>query len=256
MDHLRLDNKVALITGAGGPMGLAIAKRFAMEGASLILTDISGNRLDGAAKTVSAHLQPGRKLSATRASVLVRDEAAAVVKAGVAEVGDADILVNVVGGIRSTAMFEPFLEMSEERWHATFELNLKGTFHMVQLVAPRMLERGGGNIINLSSIIFAGTAGNADYGAAKAAVTSMTKSLAMEFAPTIRVNCIAPATINTSVIQRLSEEQQAEWRNKTVLKRFGEPEDIANAALYLACSESDYVTGEVMAVSGGIWPAL
>jgi NAD(P)-dependent dehydrogenase (short-subunit alcohol dehydrogenase family) len=179
-----------------------------------------------------------------------------VVRAGVAEVGEVDILVNVVGGIRSAAMFESFLEMSEERWNATFELNLKGSFHMIQLTAPGMLERKRGKIINLSSIIFAGTAGNADYGAAKAAVASMTKSLAMEFAPHIHVNCIAPATINTSVIERLSEEQKAEWSGKTLLKRFGEPEDIAKAALYLASRDSDYVTGEVMAVSGGIWPAL
>ncbi len=237
-------------------MGLAIAKRFAEQGASLILTDISANRLNAAVAPVSERLQSGRKLSATRASVLVREEAEAVVRAGTEAAGDIDILVNVVGGIRSASMFESFIEMSEERWNATFELNLKGTFHLVQLTAPEMLRRQRGNIINLSSIIFAGTAGNADYGAAKAAVASVTKSLAMEFAPHIRVNCIAPATINTSVIERLSEEQKAEWRGKTLLKRFGEPEDIANAALYLASDESAYVTGEVMAVSGGIWPAL
>lgn len=256
MNHARLENKTALITGAGGPMGLAIAKCFAEQGACLILTDISANRLNRAVQVVSPLLRSEQRLSATRASVLVRDEAEAVVRAGVGAVGEVDVLVNVVGGIRSAAMFESFVEISEERWNATFELNLKGTFHMVQLIAPEMLRRQSGTIINLSSIIFAGTSGNADYGAAKAAVASMTKSLAMEFAPHIRVNCIAPATINTSVIERLSEEQKAEWRGKTLLKRFGEPEDIANAALYLASSESAYVTGEVMAVSGGIWPAL
>jgi 3-oxoacyl-[acyl-carrier protein] reductase len=253
---VRLESKTALITGAGGPMGAAIAKRFAKEGASLILTDISANRLEAAVNQISSQLLPGRRLSATRASVLVREEAAAVVAAGIKEAGEIDILINVVGGIRSTAMFESFLEMSEDRWNATFELNLKGTFHMVQLIAPAMLQRKQGKIVNLSSIIFAGAAGNVDYGAAKAAVASMTKSLAMEFAPHVHVNCIAPATINTSVIARMSEELKSEWRDKTLLKRFGEAEDIANAALFLSSSESDYVTGEVMAVSGGIWPAL
>jgi 3-oxoacyl-[acyl-carrier protein] reductase len=253
---VRLRQRTALISGAGGPMGLAIARRFAEEGASLILTDISGNRLTAAVEAVGATLTPGAKLSSTRANVLVREEAAAVVAAGIGEAGHVDILVNVVGGIRSASMFESFLEMTEERWNATFELNLKGTFHLVQLVAPAMLERKQGKIINLSSIIFAGVAGNADYGAAKAAVASMTKSLAMEFAPSINVNCIAPATINTSVIERLSEEQKSEWRGKTLLKRFGEPDDVAHAALYLASEESAYVTGEVLAVSGGIWPAL
>lgn len=253
---MRLANRTALITGAGGPMGSAIAKRFAQEGASLVLTDISARRLAEAVADCEQSLAPGAKLYSQRGSVLVRDEAKSVVDAGVAACGPIDILINVVGGIRSQTLFEPFLTMSEQRWDETMELNLKGNFHLVQLCAPAMLERKYGRIVNIASIIFAGAAGQVDYGAAKAAVASMTRSLAMEFAPHVTVNCISPATIKTSVIDRLSAEEQAEWSGKTVMKRFGEREEIANAILFLASDESSYMTGEIMSVAGGVWPAL
>ncbi len=253
---MRLANRTALITGAGGPMGSAIAKRFAAEGASLVLTDISARRLAEAVSETEASLSAGARLFSQRGSVLVRDEAKALVEAGITECGPIDILINVVGGIRSQSLFEPFLEMSEERWDATMELNLKGNFHLTQLVAPSMLERKYGRIVNIASIIFAGAAGQADYGAAKAAVASMTRSLALEFAPHVTVNCISPATIKTSVIERLSDEEQDYWRNQTVMKRFGEREEIANAILFLASDESSYMTGEIMSVAGGVWPSL
>ena len=146
--------------------------------------------------------------------------------------------------------------MSEQRWDETMALNLKGNFHLVQLVAPGMLERKYGRIVNIASIIFAGAEGEVDYGAAKDAVASMTRSLALEFAPHVTVNCMSPATIKTSVIERLSEEEKRQWREKTVLKRFGEREEIASAALFLASDDSSYMTGEIMSVAGGVWPAL
>ncbi|MCG7505383.1 SDR family oxidoreductase [Mesorhizobium sp. IRAMC:0171] len=237
-------------------MGSAIAKRFAEEGASLVLTDISAGRLGQAVAEVEACLAPNAKIYSQRASVLVREEARSVVDAGVEACGPIDILINVVGGIRSQHMFQPFLEMSEERWNATMDLNLKGNFHLTQIVAPSMLERKYGRIVNIASIIFAGAAGQCDYGAAKAAVASMTRSLALEFAPHVNVNCISPATIKTSVIDRLTTEEQDFWRNQIVLKRFGEREEIANAVLFLASDESSFMTGEIMSVAGGIWPAL
>ncbi|MFB2551361.1 SDR family NAD(P)-dependent oxidoreductase [Ensifer soli] len=253
---MRLANRVALVSGAGGPMGAAVAKRFAEEGASLILTDISATRLNAAVESIGPGMAPGTKLFSQRGSVLVREEAARLVEDGVAEVGPVDILINIVGGIRSQQMFEPFLTMTEERFDATFALNLKGNFHLTQLVAPGMLERKYGRIVNVSSIIFAGAAGQVDYGAAKAAVASMTRSLALEFAPHVTVNCIAPATIRTSVIDRLSQEEQDQWSSVMAMKRFGEPREIANAVLFLASEEASYITGDVLPVSGGTWPAL
>jgi 3-oxoacyl-[acyl-carrier protein] reductase len=238
-------------------MGAAVAARFAEEGASLILTDISGNRLESSAQRIKALMRPGAKLSYKRANVTVRPEAADVVETGVRETGPVDILVNVVGGVKATAVYESFLTMSEERWNNTFELNLKGTFHLVQMTAPGMIERKRGKIINFSSVMFAGAAGSVDYSAAKAAVASLTRSLALEFATSnIQVNCIAPSSIKTSAFDKIPEEEKQRWENMTPLKRHGEPTEIAAACAYLASDESAFVTGVIMPVSGGIWPAL
>jgi 3-oxoacyl-[acyl-carrier protein] reductase len=254
---VRLQNKVALVTGAGGPMGGAVATRFAEEGASLILTDISGTRLEASAQRIKAVMKPGAKLSYKRANVTVRPEAAEVVETGLKEVGSADILVNVVGGVKATAVYESFLTMPEERWNNTFELNLKGTFHLVQMTVPGMIERKRGKIINFSSVMYAGAAGSVDYSAAKAAVTSLTRSLALEFAPhNIQVNCLAPSSIKTSAFDKIPAEEKQRWENMTPLKRHGEPAEIAAACLYLASDEAAFVTGAIMPVSGGIWPAL
>jgi len=252
---MRLKGLTALITGAGGAMGAAIARRFAEEGASVLLTDISGRRLEAAAEAVRVHLHPEAALAAHRADVTVRSEAVAVLEAG-HELGPVDVLVNVVGGIRSKTLMEPLLSMTEERWDATFDLNLKSILHLVQLVGPGMLERRYGKIVNISSINMAGAGGQADYGAAKAAVTSLTRSLAIELAPVVNVNCIAPATIRTSVMDRMSEEETERYRQMILLKRFGDPIDIANAALFLASDEAGFITGEMLCVSGGVWPAL
>lgn len=244
-------DRVALVSGAGGPMGAAIAHRLANEGALLVLTDISGRRLAATAAAMDAE-----RIVAVRSDARVRDEVASIVAAGMTRFGRIDVLVNVVGGIRDTELKRAFVSMTEQRFDETFELNLKGTFHLVQQVAPGMLERGYGKIINLASISMAGEPGQVDYGAAKAAVVSLTRSLAMELAPDINVNCISPATIRTSVLERLPADEQQYYLDKTLLKRFGEPEDIANAVLFLASDESSYITGENLCVSGGVAPAL
>ncbi len=253
---MRLKDKVALITGAGGPMGRAVAERFAEEGAALVITDISGNRLNEARTAIEPKLAPGAGIVAERADATRGDEARRVAEAGLARFGRVDLLVNIVGGIKAKTLFEPILAMSEARWDDTFNLNLKANFHLVKLLAPGMLERRYGKIVNIASINFAGELGSADYGAAKAAVASLTRTLAMELAPHVNVNCIAPGTIRTSVLQRMPADELQRYADKPLLKRLGEPRDIANAALFLASDESSYVTGEILAVSGGVWPAL
>ena len=253
---MRLEGRTALVTGAGGPMGEAVATRFAEEGASLVLTDISGARLAAAVERIRAALRPDAGLAAERADVRLRDECEAVVRAGRARFPRIDVLVNVVGGIRGASLGHSALELPESRWDDTMSLNLKGTLHLVQLVAPEMLRNGYGRIVNFSSINMAGEAGAADYGAAKAAVASFTRSLALELAPHVNVNCIAPGLIRTSVMQRQSAADAESYVARTALKRIGEPREIANAALFLASEEASYVTGEMLAVAGGIWPAL
>ena len=251
----RLPDRVALITGAGGPMGRAIALKLAAEGARLVLTDISGKRLEACAEDV-AESHPQCPLVTYRANVMERSEAAAVAEHGIGRFGRIDILVNVVGGIKSTSLYTPFLELAETQWDNTFALNLKPGFHLVQLVAPGMLERSRGRIVNVASVVFAGEPGQADYAAAKAAVASFTRSLAMEFAPHINVNCIAPGMIQTSVIERLTEEDRNRFLDKCLLKRPGLPAEIADVVAFLSGDESSFMTGEILAVSGGNHPSL
>jgi NAD(P)-dependent dehydrogenase (short-subunit alcohol dehydrogenase family) len=256
----RLERRVALVSGAGGPMGQAIALSLAAQGAHLVLTDISAGRLDATVKELEATAGEAaggeNRVVAVRANAMARGEAAAVVEAGLARFGRIDILVNVVGGVRAPNLYTPFLQLDEAQWDATFALNLKPGFHLIQLVAPGMLERGSGKIVNVSSVVFAGEGGQADYAAAKAAVASLTRSLAQEFAPHIHVNCIAPGLIRTSVVERLSESERQGFLDRSLLRRLGRPAEIADVVAFLSSDESSFMTGEILAVSGGNHPSL
>ena len=248
---MRLSGQVALITGAG-PMGAAIAQRFAAEGASLVLTDISGSRLGATADA----LKDTTKVVAHRADVTVREEALAVAEAGLAAFGRVDVLCNLVGGVRDATLYKPLLTMSETRWDDTFAINLKASLHLIRRLAPGMVERGSGKILNVSSVNYAGEAGSSDYGAAKAAVASMTRSLAIELAPAVNVNCLVPGLIETRAVEKLDEALKESYRARSLLKRLGRPEDIANAALFLCSREADYITGHLLPVSGGMMASL
>ena len=256
----RLEGRVALVSGAGGPMGQAIALKLAAHGARLVLTDISAGRLDATVQQldVTAVDAAGNqdRVVAVRANAMDRAEAVAVVDAGQARFGRIDILVNVVGGVRGTRLYTPFLELDEAQWDGTFALNLKPGFHLIQRVAPGMLERGHGSIVNVSSVVYAGEGGQADYAAAKAAVASLTRSLAQEFAPHINVNCIAPGLIRTSVVERLDESERQGFLDRSLLRRLGRPEEIADVVAFLSSDESSFMTGEILAVSGGNHPSL
>lgn len=252
----RLNNKVALISGAGGPMGRAIAKRMADEGAAVVITDISNTRLTAAAAEIEALPGCAGRVLAQRASVIVAEEAAQVCDAALTRFGRVDVLVNVVGGIADKTFYRPFLEISDERWQGTFDVNIAGTRYLTRALAPGMLERKYGRIVNIASVDFAGEQGHADYSASKAAVVSLTKVMAIEFAPNVTVNCIAPGIIDTLAAKAMDAGKLEELRTRNLLKRLGQPEDIANAALFLGSDEAAFITGEVLAVSGGVWPAL
>jgi NAD(P)-dependent dehydrogenase (short-subunit alcohol dehydrogenase family) len=253
---MKFDGRIALVTGAGGPMGKAIALRFAEEGARLVLADISATRLDAAAAAIRAAARASGDVASHRASVIVEAEAGALCDAAIGAFGRVDILVNVVGGIRAARLFEPVAEMSHQRWRDTMALNLDGTFHLTKRLAPLMQRARYGRIVNISSINMAGERGQADYAAAKAAIASLTRSLAMELAPDVTVNCIAPGIIRTSAIERLPAAEVERYRTMNLMKRLGEPREVANAALFVASDEASFITGEMLAVSGGVWPAL
>ena len=246
-----LAGKAALVTGAGGPMGAAIAARLAAEGVDLVLTDISGTRLDATARRIG-----GDRVATRRADATVRDEALAVAAHGVARFGRIDILVNVVGGIRAARLYTPFLEMSEAQWDSTLALNLKPSFHLIQALAPGMLERRSGRIVNISSVVLGGEGGQSDYAAAKAAVAALTRSLAQEFAPHVNVNCVAPGLIETKGVERLTEAERQGFIDRSFMSRLGQPDEVAAAVAFLASDDAAFMTGEILAVSGGHHPHL
>ena len=248
-----LTGRVALVTGAGGPMGFAVAERLAEEGMRLVLTDISGTRL---AQSRAALADGGATVVALRGDAMQRADAKEVVDAGVQALGAIDVLVNVVGGIKSAQLYTPFLQMSEAQWDSTLALNLKPGFHLTQLVAPGMLARRWGRIVNFASIVLQGEGGQADYAAAKAAVAAFTRSLAQEFAPHMRVNCVAPGLIQTTVTDRLDAAERDELTSRGFIQRAGQPREVADAVAFLCSDESSFITGEVMAVSGGNHPHL
>ncbi len=249
----RFTGHTALVSGAGGPMGAAIADRLAAEGADLVLTDISGRRLEENRRRLAAD-HPSARIIAERASVLIEAEVSALLAAA-AVLAPIDVLVNVVGGVRG-GLAVSLAQMTEARWTETFDLNLKGILLLVRALAPGMKQRGYGRIVNFASMSYAGDLDMPEYGAAKAAVVSLTRSIALEFAPEVTANCVAPGPIQTSVMDRLDPAWVDRHLARTPLKRLGTPADIAGVVAFLASDDAAYVTGSVLAVAGGIWPAL
>ena len=250
----RLAGHCALVTGAGGPMGQAVAARFAAEGASLMLTDISASRLEGVAARIRAQY-PAIRLAALRADVRVAHEVDAIARRAAEELPPIDILVNVVGGLRGE-LYQSVFSIDPARWDETMDLNLKGTLLLSQRFGADMVARQYGRIVNFCSIAYAGEHGQSAYGAAKAAVASLTRSMALELAPHVNVNCVAPGLIETSVLERMEPTIVDRYREGCALRRLGKAAEIANVALFLASEESSYVTGEIIRVAGGRWPVL
>lgn len=252
----RIAGPRAVVTGAGGPMGCAVARRLLRDGAeALALTDISGARLAGTATELAAEY-PAARIEALRGDITLADEAGAFAALVADRFGGADVLVNTVGGIRSPRLYTAFLDMDETQFRATFDLNLMGNFHLIRALAPGMVARGLGRIVNFATVVFGGEAGQVDYAAAKAATASLTRSLAAELAPMVTVNAVAPGLTRTSVTQNMPADQAARLTALAFNRRMAEPEEIAEAVAFFASEPARFVTGEIMAVSGGIHPHL
>ncbi|ADZ72233.1 SDR family NAD(P)-dependent oxidoreductase [Polymorphum gilvum] len=253
---MRLAGRIAAVSGAGGPMGRAVTARLVAEGvAGLALTDISAGRLAEAVAAIETE-RPDLPVAARRADVTRADEAAAFASAALKGLGRIDLLVNLVGGLRSARLYTPFLDMTEDQWRATFDLNLMGGFHLIRAFAPGMLERRWGRIVNVTSIVFGGEAGQADYAAAKAAVASLTRSLAAEFAPHVTVNSVAPGLTRTSVTRNMPDAERDRLVGLAMNRRMAEPEETADAVAYFLNDGARFLTGEMLSVSGGIRPHL
>ena len=243
-----LDNKVALITGAGRGIGKAIALRFAQEGCNIAFTDIALN--DVVMETEKELQAIGIKAKAYASNAANFEETHQVVDEIVKDFGRIDILVNNAGITKDTAL----KRMTEEQWDAVINVNLKSVFNFTKAVQPVMWKQAGGNVINMSSVVgVSGNANQCNYSASKAGIIGFTKSAAKEMGVrNIRHNAIAPGFIITAMTNALPEDVRKQWESLIPLRRGGTPEDVANVALFLASDLSSYVTGQVIHCCGGM----
>jgi 3-oxoacyl-[acyl-carrier protein] reductase len=243
-----LENKVALITGAGRGIGKAIALRFAQEGCNIAFTDIALN--DVVMETEKELAALGVKVKAYASNAANFEETHQVVDEIVKDFGRIDILVNNAGITKDTAL----KRMTEEQWDAVINVNLKSVFNFTKAVQPVMWKQAGGSVINMSSVVgVSGNANQCNYSASKAGIIGFTKSAAKEMGVrNIRHNAIAPGFIITAMTNALPEDVRKQWESLIPLRRGGTPEDVANVALFLASDLSSYVTGQVIHCCGGM----
>ena len=243
-----LENKVALITGAARGIGKAIALRFASEGCDIAFTDLV--LTDSARDLITSVEALGRRAVIFESDATSFDAAHNVVKQVKEMFGKIDILVNNAGITRDTLI----LRMNEQQWDDVINVNLKSAFNYTHACAPVMLSQRNGSIISLASVVGeGGNAGQANYAASKAGIIGLTKSVAKELGSRgVRANCIAPGFILTDMTRQLPEEKLQEFVKMIPLRRGGEPEDVANVALFLASDLSSYVTAQVINCCGGM----
>jgi 3-oxoacyl-[acyl-carrier protein] reductase len=246
---MKLQGKVAVITGAGRGIGRAIAKMFALEGADIVINYSKSKK--EAFSLADEINKDGREKLVVKADVSKADEVKKMIQKTVTKFGRIDILVNNAG----IAIPAAFLDSTEDMWDQTIGVNLKGAYLCSKEVAPIMLNQKSGKIINISSI--AGMAertavNNTPYVVSKAGMIGLTRSLAVNLSPHINVNAICPGLIDTDMVEAtFTPERKKTAIQEYPLKRMGRPEEIARAALFLASDDSDFITGEILAVAGG-----
>ena len=246
---MRLQGKSALVTGAASGFGAEIARVFAREGAKVVIMDLNG---DGANKVAD---EAGAAAIAVKGDVTRRADVDAAVAAAVRHGGRLDIVVNNAGW---THRNKPLLEVTEDEFDRVYAINVKSIFHMTSAVVPRMIEQGGGVVINIGSTAgIRPRPGLTWYNSTKGAVNLLTRSLAVELAPQkIRINCVAPVMGATGLLELFmgvpdTPENRARFIATIPLGRLSDPKDIAGACLYLASDEAEFVTGVVLEVDGG-----
>ena len=243
-----LEGKTALITGASRGIGYGIALKFAEQGANVAFTYLSSvEKGEALVKQLEAY---GVKAKGYRSDAGDFKAAEELVNSVVLDFGQVDVLVNNAGITRDTLL----MRMSEQQWDEVINANLKSVFNLTKAVTKPMLKQRKGSIINMSSVVgIKGNAGQSNYAASKAGIIGFTKSVALELGSrNIRSNAIAPGFIETEMTAALDEKVVAEWRNSVPLKRGGTAADVANATVFLASDLSDYITGQVLNVCGGM----
>lgn len=244
---MKLDGKVAFVTGFGSGLGQAIAVLFAKEGAAVAGTSTTEAK---GRDTVAMIEKAGRKALFRRGDVSNSEQMKALIDDTVKQFGGLDIVVNSAG-VRTNGSIT---EITEEQWNRTIDVNLKGVFVVSRLAIPEMIKRGGGVILNIGARSgMAGQAGRAAYCASKGGMITLTEAMAMDYArEKIRVNCICPGPTRTPMVDTSTPEKLARYKTRVPVGRIGEPEDIAYAALYLASDEASMVTAAILPVDGGM----
>ncbi|MBO8141881.1 MAG: 3-oxoacyl-[acyl-carrier-protein] reductase [Firmicutes bacterium] len=244
---MRLAGKTALVTGSTRGIGLAVARRLAAEGALVAVTGRSREQADLVAASITS---AGGRAEAFAADLSQGNEAEELVEAVLERFGSLDILVNNAGVTRDNL----FVRLKPEDWEYVLDVNLQGVVRCTRAAVRAMLKRRYGRIINISSVVaLTGNPGQTNYAAAKAAIIGFSRSLARELAVrNITVNVVAPGYIRSDMTERLSDKVKEEIRGQIPMGRVGEPEDVANAVLFLASDESSYITGHTLVVDGGL----
>ena len=242
-----LNNKIALITGAGRGIGQAIALKLAADGADVAVVDL---KPEFCAETCDKARALGRRAWAYGADVSSAAAVEETVAKVLADCGKVDILVNNAGITKDTLL----MRMSEADWDMVLDINLKGTFLFTKALAREFVKQRSGRIVNIASVIgLVGNAGQCNYGASKAGVIGLTKSVARELASrSVTCNAVAPGFIETKMTAALSEEIRQKLMNQIPLRRLGSAEDVANAVHFLASDQAAYITGQVLTVDGGM----
>ena len=244
----RFENKIVLVTGAGRGIGASIAKRFASEGAEVIV-NYSGND-ETEQKTVDEITATGGQAQKYKCSVNDSESVKVMIDEIIKEFGRIDILVNNAGITKDGLM----LRMTDEDFDRVIDVNLKGTFNCTKYVSKYMLKQKSGKIINISSVVgLSGNAGQVNYSASKAGIIGITKSAAKELSSRgITVNAVAPGYVDTDMTKVLSDNIRNEILKNIPLQRMGNVEDISNCVAFLASEDASYITGQVISVDGGM----
>lgn len=243
-----LEGKIALITGASKGIGRSVAKVYAQHGANVAFTYLSS--VEKGEALVAELEAEGIKAKGYRSDASDFAAAQALIDSVVADFGGLDILINNAGITRDNLL----MRMSEDQWDEIMTVNLKSCFNTVKAVSRTFMKQRSGSIINMSSVVgVKGNAGQANYSASKAGIIGFTKSVALELGSRgIRSNAIAPGFIETEMTEVLDEKTVQSWRDAIPLKRGGQPEDVANACVFLGSDLSSYITGQVLLVDGGM----
>ena len=241
---MKFDGKTAVVTGSARGIGLAIAERFYNRGANVVISDLDQAACDETAARL------GDRAIGIACNVTKSDAVAVLFEKAVEKFSEIDIVVNNAGITKDNLM----IRMDEKDWDMVLDINLKGSFLVTRAAAKIMMKQRRGRIVNISSIVgLTGNAGQTNYSASKAGLIGLTKSAAKELASRgVTVNAVAPGFIDTEMTKNLPEAARQAFITQVLLKRLGQPEDIASAVMYFASDEASYITGQVLAVDGGL----